>query len=848
MPSATEILRAFPVGPGSAREALILDLIKQGQHLELEWAELEVKRGADTATLFVTADAVRIGDLTDAVRINATARTAQQIADLLGCVLQTPKICDLVWEQASIKLSPSFQAPDAAMASTERMVLHSRAVDEKIRGRVGLVANVGKDWVLTNRLFSHPQRAANYGWFDTRAPNRRMWQTLGLSHNLEHVDYSQVVRLVRRDAKLNGQNVAIDSAEISWALSSEGPLKAFRIPNVPELPTSQAPQTPRPSVVRSLRRGMSGEDVKNFQKSLVALGYDFKPWGPDGEFGRITEDRTRAFQLESGLTPDGVAGPDTLKALDARIKAGNTGTVPPTITDEQDTLGKRAIDWCRREMARENPPSAKTKALWFAHAERNGKKLGVTSGNHCAITQSVAALESTSDPALIPHRARAGAKELQRDAMAVGAFHSVADVRAGKYKLRPGDLAIYDRSQPARPETGWWGHVDRVTRVFEKSYENIGANAGPNGEWRVQTTDFNHPKLLGFIAYPQALAKPVAVPSDEARAADVSVAPLDEPVAEAPIEAEYILGVDVSHHNGAIDWQAIKAFGFKYAFCKATEGTNFKDPRFDENWRGMREAGLLRSAYHFANPLLDPLAQARFFREVVGPLQKGDLPPVLDLEKVTSRTPSETVEFALACLRHMEELFGVRPIFYTYPGYWGTALGKTDRLKDYPLWEAHYTSGMSPLAMVPWKHWTFWQYTNQGRVTGIPQALDVNRFQGGEDALALLANLGTEAPTVEPDAGTGDPAVDVGSNDAIEIELPTLDLGKSQLFGGAVPILQALLLAKGYGPEGLADVRGLPDGHAGPRTAEYVRHFRNQLKLGDEPVVDIVVWRALLRP
>jgi GH25 family lysozyme M1 (1,4-beta-N-acetylmuramidase)/peptidoglycan hydrolase-like protein with peptidoglycan-binding domain len=850
MATAKELLATWPDRAGPAREAAILRAFRGGHHPPLVWAELTATHGADTVTLFVTADALKVGDATDSVRVTTTARTAQRIADLFGCVLQTPSLCDLVWEHASVRLAPSFQTADARMSDTPRMVAHSNAVDEKRRGRAGLVENVGKHWVLTNALFARPGRAANYGWFDSRAPNRKLWQSLGTAHDLDYVDYSQVVRLVQRGARLNGSAVDIGDPRIAWAVSSEGPLLAWRLPGVAEearlLGLQTGTDTQPLAVLRALRLGSAGPDVEAWQAALIGAGHNLLPWGADGEFGRITQRRTIEFQLERGLTPDGVVGPDTRTAM-AALKAFPGDPAPSAPAPAAGlSLGTRCVDWCRREMARENPPSAKTKALWFAHAERNGKKLGISAGNHCAIAQSVAALESARADDTIPHRPRAAAKELRSDAQQGKVWHPIQEVLSGRYRPRVGDLAIYDRSQPGRAETAWWGHVDRVTRIFESSFENIGANEGPGGAWQVQTTDFAHPKLLGFVEYPGAPLEGTPTPPTALPAADD--VPADEGRAEVELEAEYVLGIDVSHHNGAIEWSRVAAAGHRFAFCKATEGVHFEDPRFDDNWRGMRDAGLLRSAYHFADPTVDPREQAKHFFSVVGKLGPGDLPPVLDLEKVTSLSPGKTVDFALRCLEHIEALFDARPIFYTYPGYWGSALGGTDRLKDYLLWEAHYTSAAQPLSMTPWRGWTLWQYTNKGRVPGIAGNVDVNRFRGGLDELRGLARL---PPTGQVETASGAaiesaPAGDAGGDAAFELVLPTLDLRKGAVFGDSVPTLQALLLARGYGPDGLVDVRGLPDGHAGPRTAQFVKHFRAVLGLSEEPIVDGAVWRALL--
>src|SRR3954453_10276082 len=70
-------------------------------------------------------------------------------------------------------------------------------------------------------------------------------------------------------------------------------------------------------------------------------------------------------------------------------------------------------------------------------------------------------------------------------------------------------------------------------------------------------------------------------------------------IPNAPSRSQYPLrGIDVSHHQGQIDWSAVKASGIQFAYIKATEGTEFTDATFAENWRNSNTAGIVRGAYH----------------------------------------------------------------------------------------------------------------------------------------------------------------------------------------------------------------------------------------------------------
>lgn len=199
------------------------------------------------------------------------------------------------------------------------------------------------------------------------------------------------------------------------------------------------------------------------------------------------------------------------------------------------TLGQAALDWSYAEMARENPPSAETKAEWFRQCVRNEKLIfhdltpeHAARMNHCAAAVCYAMERGFREQHFVvlpptrsmPHGYRAAAKELMADAVAGKTWRPAAFARSGVWLPEPGDLAVYDRSIPGRPETNWWGHVDRVVRVEERNelgYINLGANEGPGGEWVEQWSSFYNRRLLGFIEYERADRDRYALTDDEKR-------------------------------------------------------------------------------------------------------------------------------------------------------------------------------------------------------------------------------------------------------------------------------------------------------------------------------------------
>lgn len=179
------------------------------------------------------------------------------------------------------------------------------------------------------------------------------------------------------------------------------------------------------------------------------------------------------------------------------------------------TLGQRALLWSLAEKergAREEPPGSNTGPdirAYFAGAKRRGSEepLGLEGGNWCAAGASAALYAVLGPGETAPHGWRAAVVELVEDAAAAGAWHPVEHARDGSYTPQPGDLAIYDRSEPGNPASSWWRHVNRVVSFDASSgaYVTLGANEGDG--WNLSSDhNISDPKLLGFVAYPPSVA------------------------------------------------------------------------------------------------------------------------------------------------------------------------------------------------------------------------------------------------------------------------------------------------------------------------------------------------------
>ena len=90
-------------------------------------------------------------------------------------------------------------------------------------------------------------------------------------------------------------------------------------------------------------------------------------------------------------------------------------------------------------------------------------------------------------------------------------------------------------------------------------------------------------------------------------------------------------GIDVSHHQGRIDWKAVANERVAFAFIKATEGGDFVGQRFAENWPSAADAGIRRGAYQFLRQCRLGAVQAENFIRVVRKDVKA-LRQVVDVE------------------------------------------------------------------------------------------------------------------------------------------------------------------------------------------------------------------------
>jgi len=207
--------------------------------------------------------------------------------------------------------------------------------------------------------------------------------------------------------------------------------------------------------------------------------------------------------------------------------------------------------------------------------------------------------------------------------------------------------------------------------------------------------------------------------------------------APPPDAAAVVEGIDVSHHQGRIDWARVAAAGKRFAYVRASAGTMTADRTYRANRSRAVAAGLTVGSYHFANPSAAPgdaAAEAAWFLRNAT-IEPGDLRPVLDLEFANGLPATALFTWAQTWLTAVERETGVKPLIYTTPKFWIRSMANTDWFarSGYALWLAHWTSADAPFVPAStWagEGWALWQTSSAGSVAGITGRVDLDRFVG----------------------------------------------------------------------------------------------------------------------
>ena len=197
-----------------------------------------------------------------------------------------------------------------------------------------------------------------------------------------------------------------------------------------------------------------------------------------------------------------------------------------------------------------------------------------------------------------------------------------------------------------------------------------------------------------------------------------------------------LIGIDISQYQGEIDWMNVEAkeeqFELAFVIVRATAGATKLDSKFETNWIQLQKLPYKQGAYHYYRPDENSTEQAVNFCKHVT-LRKGNLPPIVDLEKMPKGQSMKRLKEGLQnWLAIVEKKYGIQPIIYTGEKYYEDFL-KED-FPSYKFWIANYN---------PWKekihpNYLMWQFTEKASIYGISELVDLNVFNGTHEDMKRI--------------------------------------------------------------------------------------------------------------
>lgn len=201
-----------------------------------------------------------------------------------------------------------------------------------------------------------------------------------------------------------------------------------------------------------------------------------------------------------------------------------------------------------------------------------------------------------------------------------------------------------------------------------------------------------------------------------------------------------IAGFDISHWDGAINWQQLHPpEGIYFVYIKATEGADYVDPSFESNWAGVRNTLLHRGAYHFfmaRQSEAQQMLHAQHFIKTVKNLEDGDMAPMVDVEDDPDINPELFQARLLVFVREIESYFKTTPLIYTTKDLYKKYLSLHNSFQQYEMWIADYSYARPELCDK--KNPRIWQFTDRGTIKGIPSRVDMDLFYNTPDDLKKL--------------------------------------------------------------------------------------------------------------
>lgn len=236
--------------------------------------------------------------------------------------------------------------------------------------------------------------------------------------------------------------------------------------------------------------------------------------------------------------------------------------------------------------------------------------------------------------------------------------------------------------------------------------------------------------LKNVISIISAQKETIAEQSDSIQMIENKKRQLEDTITKIRIKQDLrtlnVNGIDVSRHQGKIDWECLstECEKIKFVYCKATEGSNSVDPMYQINISNARKNGLKAGSFHFLSTKSSMINQVDNFIKTID-LNQQDLIPVVDIENTGKWTSQQFQDSVLLFLNLLERQIGVKPMIYTYENFYKKYFS-SPLFSDYPIWIAKYSTNPPSIG----RKWILWQFTEHAYLDCIGSygVVDANRF------------------------------------------------------------------------------------------------------------------------
>ncbi|MBN3421774.1 GH25 family lysozyme [Clostridium botulinum] len=305
-------------------------------------------------------------------------------------------------------------------------------------------------------------------------------------------------------------------------------------------------------------------------------------------------------------------------------------------------------------------------------------------------------------------------------------------------------------------------------------------------------------------------------------------------------------GIDISMHNGTINFNAVKNSGTSVIIIKATEGVQYIDPLLGQHYNGAKAARLNIGFYHFMSEKTSPTQQAIDFWNAIKDKQFNIL-PCLDIETNNQgRSQKQISDRCIEFLEKFKNLSGYNCMIYT-GGYFGRD-NLDSRIKKYLGWIAHYgvdkpmETGFNVVGH---------QYSEDGHINGVNGYVDMNNFidkifidekQENNNSTSTIYGshyLIKELQKEINNQGFGNISIDGIAGDNTLNASPVCKPGAK---GNITKIIQQMLINIGY-PIGSYGA----DGIFGDGTKTAIKALQKDCNLSIDGIVGTETWKALFR-